>query len=88
MVIHKPKLSRKGWLRFFIKKMNIYSILEYQDPQALQDLHNFNKAKYGFGLSKPHLKENPVNYDPYAGFDTEEADKEMRKRPQKLRRPK
>ena len=34
-------------------KLSVYELLEYGDPQALQNLHDYQKNNYGTGISKP-----------------------------------
>ena len=69
-------------------KTNIYWLLFGDDPQGLQTLADFNKKKYGQKLDVPQEPDAELVYDPFAGFDTEQADIMMRQKPRHLKRVK
>lgn len=53
----------------------LYHILKEKNPQVLQDLYDYNLQKHGVKLVEPPDDfKNTYHYDPFKGFDTEEAD--------------
>ena len=67
--------------------MFIYWVLFYEDPQALQNLADYQRRYYGQKLDvPPDIFHEWIHYDPYTGFNTEQADKMMRQKPFKSRR--